>query len=215
MPRTSTSLTSIFGRAVAKVVAPAAVGPEMVRAYDAALRVLTERGTDASTMDDVAARSGISRATLFRRFGGKDELFEAAVAHTLRGFLAEITTTFLGVTDPTERVAEAFAACLRLRRRLLADTPDPARNAELLAVLSAGDPSPIDIGQRFIAARIRAAQDEGTLPPGDPDLRAGAVIRLTAGYLLLPPPGIDLDDDQVARDVARRVIAPLISTPTA
>lgn len=211
MPRPSAPLTSLFGRAVAKVVAHSPIGADAAGVYDAALRVLTERGTHTATMDDIAARSGVSRATLFRRYGGKDALFEAAVAHTLRIFLAEITTTFLTVTDPVDRIAEAFLACLRLRDRLLADTTDAERNAELLAALSVGEPTPLDIGKRFIAARIRAGQQEQTLPPGDPDLQADAIIRLTMGYLLLPTPGYDLDDDAVARDLARRVIAPLIT----
>lgn len=215
MPRSSVPLTNLFGRAVTKVVGHTPPGPEVARVYEAALRVLTERGTRAATMDDVAARSGVSRATLFRRFGGRDALFEAAVAHTLRDFLTEITTTFLTIPDPTERIAEAFIACLRLRRQLLADSADTARNAELLTMLATGAPSPMEIGRRFIAARIRAGQTEGTLPPGDPDLQADAIIHLTAGYLLLPSPGRDLDDDETARDLARRVMAPLITNPAA
>ncbi|HLS79208.1 MAG TPA: helix-turn-helix domain-containing protein [Nocardia sp.] len=211
MPRPSAPLTKLFGRAVAKVVTHSTADPDVADVYEATLRVLTERGTRTATMDDIAERTGISRATLFRRYGGKDALFEAAVAHTLRNFLAEITTTFLTVIDPADRIAEAFVACLRLRDRLFADTMDADRNAELLAIIAAGDPSPIDIGTRFIAARIRAGQEEGTLPPGDPDLRADAVIRLTVGYLLLPAPGYDLADDEAARDLARRVIAPLVT----
>ncbi|WP_083874631.1 TetR/AcrR family transcriptional regulator [Nocardia paucivorans] len=214
MPRSSATLTSLFGGAVAKVLAPAPVTSDVAPIYEAALHVLTELGPRAATMDDVAARAGISRATLFRRFRSKDALFEAAVAYTLRSFLAEITATFLTVTDPTDRIAEAFVACLRLRRRLLADGSGAARNAELLAMLSVGDPSPLDIGHRFVAGRIAAAQDEGALPPGDPDLQAEAIIRLTAGYLLLPPADCDPDDETAARDLARRVIAPLVTNPT-
>lgn len=213
MPRSSVPLTSLFGRAVTRVVTHGPVVPEVARVYDAALRVLTERGIRAATMDDIAARSGMSRATLFRRFGGRDALFEAAVAYSLHDFLAEITSTFRTVTDPTERIAEAFLACLRLRRQLLANRTDNVHSAELLTMLTAGTPTPLDIGRRFIAARIHAGQSEGTLPPGDPDVQADAIIRLTLGYLLLPPSDLDLDDDTVARDLARRVIAPLITTP--
>ncbi|QIS04295.1 TetR family transcriptional regulator [Nocardia brasiliensis] len=213
MPRTSVPLVNLFGRAVSKVVTFTPAGPELVRVYETAIRVLAERGADAATMDDVAAGAGMSRATLFRRFGGRDALFEAAVAHTLRGFLAEITSRYLTVTDPTERIAEAFVACLRLRRQLLSDNTSAPHSAELLAMLTVGDPTPLTIGHRFIAARIRAGQSEGALPPGDPDLQADAIIRITMGYLLLPPAGLDLDDDTAARDLARRVIAPLVTTP--
>lgn len=178
---------------------------------EAALTVLAERGTRLATMDDIAAVSGISRATLFRRFGGKDRLFELALAHDLRRFLDSITTAFLTVTDPTERVAEAFVACLQLRERFFRGQTAPERRWELLSMLDHGNPSPIDIGHRFIAAHIAAGQSEGVLPGGDPDLQAEAIIRLTLGYLFFPGSRFDLDAPEIARDVARRTIAPLVT----
>ncbi|MGW0177481.1 TetR/AcrR family transcriptional regulator [Rhodococcus sp. NPDC003322] len=209
MTRPGASLPRLFERAIGHAGSPEPSELEDVAVYDAALGVLAEQGTRAATMDDVAARSGISRATLFRRFGGKDSLFEAAVAHALRAFLDRITDTFTSVTDPTERIAEAFLACLRLRRRFVVRGVD--RGGELLAMLSTGTPSALEIGHRFIAARIVAAQQEGRLPGGDANLRAEAVIRVTLGYLLVPSAHLDLDDDAAARDLARRVIAPLVT----
>lgn len=38
---------------------------------DAARRLIAERGTDAVTMDDVAAAAGVGKGTLFRRFGSR------------------------------------------------------------------------------------------------------------------------------------------------
>lgn len=208
MTRPGAPLTSLFGRAIEQVSSAPEVDDGV---FDAALAVLAERGTRAATMDDVAARSGISRATLFRRFGGKDALFEAALARALRGFLTEIGTTFLTVTDPVERIEAAFVACLRFRRRFVAGKSDPAHGAALVAVLSAGEPSPLELGRRFVAARIEAGQSEGVLPPADADIQADAIIRLTLSYLVLPSPVYDLDDVEVARAVARRAIAPLVT----
>ena len=150
-----------------------------------------------------AAKLGVSRATLFRRFGGKDALFEAALARALRGFLEEIGTAFLTVTDPVERIETAFVACLRFRRRFIAGNSDPAHGATLVAMLSTGDPSPLELGRRFIAARIVAGQAEGVLPAADADIQADAIIRLTLSYLVLPSALYDLDDIEVARSVAR------------
>ncbi|MGK8522641.1 hypothetical protein ACRS6B_14245 [Nocardia asteroides] len=65
------------------------------------------------------------------------------------------------------------------------------------------------MGHRFIAAHIVAGRTEGVLPQGEPDIRADAIIRLALGYLLLPSTHSDLDDETVARDIARRAIAPL------
>ncbi|MGA9489730.1 MAG: helix-turn-helix domain-containing protein [Mycobacterium sp.] len=38
---------------------------------DAARRLVTERGADAVTMDDIAAAAGVGKGTVFRRFGSR------------------------------------------------------------------------------------------------------------------------------------------------
>lgn len=196
-----------------ELVLTGAEGNTDEKVLDAALTVLADRGTKLATMDDIADASGTSRATLFRRFGGKDRLFEIALTRELRRFLGAITTTFRTVTDPTDRIAEAFVACLALRRRFLTSQPSRERGWELLSLLDQGDPAPLEIAHRFITARIVAGQDEGTLPGGDPEIRAEAILRLTLGYLLVPSTLIDLDDRDAARDLARRTIAPLATGP--
>lgn len=187
MTRPGASLPSLFGRAIEQVSST----PD----------------ADDGVFD--AARSGVSRATLIRRFGGKDALFGAALARALRRLPTEIETTFVTVTDPVERIEAAFVACLRFRRQFVAGQSYPARGAALVAMLSSGDPSPLELGRRFVAAHIEAGQAEGVLPLADADIQADATIRLTLSYLLLPSAVYDLDDHEVARSVGRRAIAPL------
>ena len=43
----------------------------------AAVRLFTERGFEATTMDDIAAAGGVSRRSLFRRFGTKEDILFA------------------------------------------------------------------------------------------------------------------------------------------
>jgi AcrR family transcriptional regulator len=62
----------------------------------AALASFAERGFAATRLEDVAARAGISKGTLYLYFKGKEELFEAVVRATLLPNLARI---------------EALAAC--------------------------------------------------------------------------------------------------------
>ncbi|WP_067897600.1 TetR/AcrR family transcriptional regulator [Nocardia vaccinii] len=211
MTRPGASLSSLFGRAVERAATAETNDDADAHIFDAALTVLAERGTRLATMDDVATASGVSRATLFRRFGGKDALFETALAHELRRFLDSIANTFLVVTDPTERIAEAFVACVQLRARALRRRSSPDYGWELLAILEQGDPALLEIGRRFIAAHIVAGQAEGVLPQGNSDMQAEAIIRLTLGYLLAGNPRFDIDQPDVAREVARRTIAPLVT----
>jgi AcrR family transcriptional regulator len=52
---------------------------------DAVLRGLTERGYDQMTMDDVAARAGVGKAAIYRRWPSKAAVVADAIAHWRRG----------------------------------------------------------------------------------------------------------------------------------
>jgi AcrR family transcriptional regulator len=59
-------------------------GPALQEALlDAAWAELTERGYDDLTIDAVAVRAGTSRAVLYRRWPGKQELVLAALEHAV------------------------------------------------------------------------------------------------------------------------------------
>jgi AcrR family transcriptional regulator len=65
----------------------------------AALASFAERGFAATRLDDVAARAGVSKGTLYLYFKGKEELFEAVVRATLVPNierLEALATTFQG-----------------------------------------------------------------------------------------------------------------------
>lgn len=52
---------------------------------DAALEVFTEKGIDAATLDEVAARAGVGIASVYRHFGTKADLAVAAAERLWRG----------------------------------------------------------------------------------------------------------------------------------
>lgn len=56
---------------------------------DAALELFVEKGFAATRVDDVAARAGVSKGTLFLYFASKEELFKAVVRETIAGRFAE------------------------------------------------------------------------------------------------------------------------------
>ena len=69
-------------------------------ALDAAVEVLFEGGIDGVTLEEVAARSGVAKSTLYRHFGSK----EALVAEAARTCLVEYPTPDTGalLTDVSE-----------------------------------------------------------------------------------------------------------------
>ena len=57
---------------------------------EAALEVFAEKGFSAARIDDVAARAGISKGTLYLYFASKEELFKAVVRQALLPNLARV-----------------------------------------------------------------------------------------------------------------------------
>jgi AcrR family transcriptional regulator len=53
------------------------------RVLTSALQLIAELGLEAATMDAIAERSGVARATLFRRWTNRDALIEAAIRHAI------------------------------------------------------------------------------------------------------------------------------------
>jgi AcrR family transcriptional regulator len=164
------------------------------RILDAALAA-TAAG--AATMDDIAARAGVGRVTLFRRFGSKEALLRRLYAREVQRFLEHIDAALSEFDDVADRIAEAFVACVRegARHPLLATVPPGAA----LEALAAGDPSPIDVGRRFVAERLE---------PGH-QAAADLLVRLALTYVLVPSPLVDVSDEAEARAFARAWLAPI------
>jgi AcrR family transcriptional regulator len=56
---------------------------------DAALALFVEKGFAAARTDEVAARAGVSKGTLYLYYPSKEELFKAVVRHNLSSLIAE------------------------------------------------------------------------------------------------------------------------------
>ena len=164
------------------------VEPIDERILDAALQAVAQR---ASTMDDIAARAGVGRVTLFRRFGSKDALLRALYAREVERFLARVDAALAAFDDPADRIAEAFVACVRegSRHPLLATVP----RGVVLEALAEG---PLDVGRRFVADRLEPGQEA----------QADLLVRLALTYVLIPGP---LADEEQARAFAHAYLAPI------
>lgn len=107
---------------------------------DAALRLLVEKGFDATSVDALAQAAGISRSTFFRRFGSKEEMVFAdmeTIIHHLETVLATSSAgpvrslVNAGLTVFDQHTARPEAA--ELRHRLLLDVPS-LRDRELVSI---------------------------------------------------------------------------------
>jgi len=73
---------------------------------EAALDLFVEKGFAATRVDEVAARAGVSKGTLFLYFPSKEELFKAVVRESIVGRFAEWSNeleTYVGTTSDVLR----------------------------------------------------------------------------------------------------------------
>lgn len=71
---------------------------------DAALDLFVEKGFAATRVEEVAARAGVSKGTLFLYFPSKDELFKAVVRHSMSGRFVEWNNDFQAFQGTTREM---------------------------------------------------------------------------------------------------------------
>jgi len=80
---------------------------------DAALDVFAEKGFADARLDDVAARAGVAKGTLYLYAESKQALFEALVRSGIVAPLAAIERQVLALDAPAEAMLRALFAALR------------------------------------------------------------------------------------------------------
>jgi AcrR family transcriptional regulator len=183
------------------------------RILDAALALAAASGIRHLTMDDVARRARVGRMTVYRRFGEKGRLIDALVVRECRRCLADLDAAIGPAAAIEDQVAEGFVTSMRLARehpllnRLARFEPEA-----VLAALVADGGTVFTAARAFVAGRLRASQAAGVLGSVDVDAAAELLVRLAFSFVLIQESVLPLDDDAQARDVARRLIAPVLGT---
>ncbi len=185
------------------------------RVLDAALELAAAFGIRNLTMDDVARRAGVGRMTVYRRFGDKTRLVEALAVREGRRCLAELDAAARPDQPIADQVAEGFVTSVRLARehpllnRLARIEPE-----SVLRALTADGGAMFALARAFVAERLRAAQKAGTLDRKVAvDEAAELLVRLSFSFALIEDSVLPLEDPDRARDVARRLIAPILGPP--
>jgi AcrR family transcriptional regulator len=203
------STASLLARAL-QTPAPQDADETQERILDAALELVAAAGMRHLTMDDVAARAGVGRMTVYRRFGTRQALTDALTLREAQRCLVEIAGA-VRPGDPLEdRVAELFLATLRV----IAEHPLLARLARhepeaLLRELTRNDSEVFEQVRGFLVAQIQAAQAAGEVAEGDPLPLAELAIRLGASFVLIPGGVFASDAERTVREAIRMALAPI------
>ena len=136
---------------------------------DVATRLFAERGYEGTSINDVAARVGMRKASLFYHFATKDALYEAALERLVARVQLALEAIYASsgtypdrldaVTDTMVSVLSSHPYAARLLLREAMDWGPVIRGTlldRILVVLEAG------------AAWVRAGQEQGSFVEGDP-----------------------------------------------
>ena len=138
------------------------------RALVAAMGLFWERGYEATAMRDLSAHTGVAISSLYATFGGKHDIYLAALAEYRRAEVAEMEQRLAAPGPLRGTLADIFA---RLIERLMAD---PARRGSFTlnaAVELGGQDQSVtaQLRQHFdevailLAGRLAAAQAAGEI----------------------------------------------------
>ena len=168
------------------------------RILDAAFEAVSTFGLSRLTMDDVAGPAGLSRQSVYRYFGSKDELIAALVIREEEAFLDGVREAHAGHADMEEAMREAVLFCLRTLRehplldRLLASEPE-----SLLPYLTTRA-GPVVARAREVLEDLAA--ERAGVRSGLVHRTADVAVRAIISYALTPS---DDDPEDVARELAR------------
>src|SRR5437588_13008063 len=91
------------------------------RLYAAAIELIAERGYSATTVDDIAERTGVAKGTVYYNFPSKPALFEELLRHGVGLLTTQFKDAVKGL-PPREAVAALIRAQLAYIQRYRAFT---------------------------------------------------------------------------------------------
>jgi TetR/AcrR family transcriptional regulator len=174
---------------------------------DTARSVFETYGVRRANIDDVAARAGVSRSTIYRRFPTKDDLFERVVRREAEQFFGTLDRATAG-RNPQEAVIEAFALGVRLIQdsRLYSRIVDS--EPELLGLFSRSHVFPIRQFADGIAHTLRRCGADA--PDADLANISDILLRVALGIVVFPTDRLDTSDEAAVRGYAARYLVPVI-----
>ncbi len=161
------------------------------RVLDATMSLLATLGVAKLSLEEVAQEAGVSRQTVYRHFGNRDQLLSAAILREEQAFIERI----VAASEPHDQLRPALEAAIRetltaarehpLLDRLLETEPElllPFLTSGSGPVLPAARPVLAEILRRYLPDHDRASLELIS------DLCTRLMISYTAN-----PPSIDVD----------------------
>jgi len=151
------------------------------RILDGAAGCVIAYGVDRVTLAEIARRAGVSRPTVYRRFPDTRSILAALLTMRITHALDDVPSRGVGRERLVERIV---AVAARLRRddvimSVLHQAPDLA-----MVYLSERLGTSQQILLDTVAGEIKAAQDDGSVRPGDARQLAAMSLLVTQSTIL-------------------------------
>ncbi|AEG51141.1 regulatory protein TetR [Sphingobium chlorophenolicum L-1] len=180
------------------------------RLLDIALDEFALSGFGGTNLDRLVDRSGVSKTTIYRRFGSKEGLFTALIHRSMEAVRSVLWALKLDVNDPLgtiERFVSAYtqvAVCHPMGRTLLQIAVAERRDFPHLGAMLLADAYE---GIRPISDYFGRLMAEGVLRPGDPSEAAFDLQGLiTQGFRVMVDDIAFVHRKGRAREIAERFL---------
>jgi AcrR family transcriptional regulator len=169
---------------------------------DAAASCYLRFGVAKTTAADIARMVGISRATLYRRFGSHEAIFLAVLARESSAMAADAEVHLAGVDNPVERILEGMMFAI-----------DEIGHRPVHAAVFGGDSAAWAATQAIHVEALRHIGEAGVRPLLAPSLADGSVseqdmsdlidwiLRVLISYAAVPGDG-GRQPDEIRRQLA-------------
>lgn len=178
---------------------------------DSARALYIEYGLRRTTMEDVAKKAGMGRATLYRRFSEKDQLFKAVIFRDLQQHLALMEKAIMEYGSALDALLESFVqfgtmvSGNDLLQRLLKSEPD-----HVLPYLTTDFDVIMSFSRQYLAMQLQRAQRLGHVRQGDTQVMAEMLLRLSHSLMLSPNGVINPTNEQGMREFAETFLRPML-----
>lgn len=196
---------------------------EDIRLIEAAGSVFAARGIKGTSTDDIAKAAGVTRVTLYRRLGTRNQIMREIYAHEAQRLMKLVTARFTPFEslkwDPVRHVEDLLVGTIfdirdsKLLKRLV-----ELDRVEAMSVLASQSDSVLGAITEIVADFLRSTwnADVHTRPMTPDELESlsyevGSVVgRFLHSIVVMPdgPPATETEKE--IRGLARRVLVPMI-----
>lgn len=170
------------------------------RIIDAALACYGRSGVTRTTVEEIAAEAGLSRATLYRTFDGRSGVRLAVVRREAFVFLAAVEERLREARSLEDVVVAVFVDAAAARRGHAVLQMMLEAEPELVLPTVVGPESPVlRVGAAFLAPHVAAHAGDHSLATSDPLRFAEWIVRVGVSYLLDPSEHVQFGDEASVR----------------